>query len=52
MPYSMEAIPTDIVLLIVDCITLTSDLKALCQTSRTYRKLVLPRLYHRIHLIS
>jgi hypothetical protein len=48
----MEAIPTDIVLLIVECITLKSDIKALCQTSRTWRKLVLPRLYHRVHLIS
>jgi hypothetical protein len=47
----MEALPIDIVLLIVDCITLKSDLKALCQTSKTYHKLVLPRLYYRIQLI-
>jgi hypothetical protein len=47
----MEALPIDLVLLIVDCITLKSDLKALCQTSKTYRKLVLPRLYYRIQLI-
>jgi hypothetical protein len=48
----MEALPIDIVLLIVDCITLRSDLNALCQTSKTYSKLVLPRLYHRIQFIS
>jgi hypothetical protein len=48
----MAFLPNDVVLLIVEHITLKSDLKALCQTSRTYRKLVLPRLYHRVHLIS
>jgi hypothetical protein len=48
----MLVLPNDVQLLILDYLTLKTDLKALCGTSCACRELVLPQLYHDIYLIA
>ena len=48
----MLALPTDVQLLVLDYITLNSDLKALCKTSKACCDLAVPRLYHSIRLAT
>jgi hypothetical protein len=46
----MQVLPKDIRLLVLDYITLKSDLKAFCETSKVCRDLAVPRLYRSITL--
>jgi hypothetical protein len=46
----MLSLPTDIQLLVLEHINTKSDLKALCLTSKCFRNLVLPQLYHTVYL--
>ena len=48
----MLSLPVDIQLLVLDYITLKSDLRALCATTKACRHLVLPRLYQKILLVT
>jgi hypothetical protein len=51
-PFKMLSLPTDVQLLVLDYITLKSDLRALCETSKACHDLAVPHLYHSIRLAT